>query len=81
MNPPGSAPKRDRFKVEEVDHDFREMRVKLSCTISNVLFQLTQWVELGCGGVHYSLYGEHHLIKLKNRDQPLLGTRLGLHKI
>ena len=38
--------------TEEVGHDFRGMRILLSCTICNVRFLLTQWIDLGCVGVY-----------------------------
>ena len=37
---------------EEVGHDFRGMQVELSRAMGKALFLLTQWVDLGCGGVH-----------------------------
>ena len=46
------------------------MHILLSRTIVNALLLLTQWVDLGCVGVHYSLYGERALIRIG--DQPPL---------
>ena len=42
--------------AEEVGHDFRGMCILLSRIIRNVLFLLTQRVDLGCVGVHCSLW-------------------------
>ena len=41
---------------EEVGHDFHGMCILLSHIICNVLFLLTQQVDLGCVGVHCSLW-------------------------
>ena len=41
---------------EEVGHDFRGMCILLSRIIGNVLFLLTQRVDLGCVGVYCSLW-------------------------
>ena len=41
---------------EEVGHNFRGMFILLSRIIDNELFLLTQRVDLGCVGVHYSLW-------------------------
>ena len=46
------------YNTEEVGHDFRGMCILLSRIISNVLFivLLSQRVDLGCMGVHCSLW-------------------------
>jgi NADH:ubiquinone oxidoreductase subunit D len=41
---------------EEVGQDFRGMHIELSRIICNVLFLLTQPVDLGCVGVYCSLW-------------------------
>ena len=48
-----------RMAAEEVGHDFRGMHISLSHTICSVRFLLTQWVDLGCVGVYYSLWQTH----------------------
>ena len=42
--------------AEEVGHDFRGMCILLSRIICNILFLLTQQVDLGCVGVYCSLW-------------------------
>ena len=43
--------------AKEVGHDFRRMHAKLLCTTGNVLFLLTQQVDLSSRGIQYSLWG------------------------
>ena len=43
-------------KAEETGHNFRGKCILLSCIICNVLFLLTQQVDLGCMGIHCSLW-------------------------
>ena len=42
--------------LEKDGHDFCGMYIQLSCIIVNVLFLLTQWVDLDCVGIEYSLW-------------------------
>ena len=44
------------YSPEEVGHNFRGMCISLSRIICNVLFLLTQRVDLGCVGVHCNLW-------------------------
>ena len=47
---------RYRCKAEEVGHDFREIKFKSRAQYDSVQILLTQRVDMGCGGIHYSLW-------------------------
>ena len=53
MSTPGTS---YRSLAEVIGHDFRELKFLFPRTVYNVRFLLTQRVDLGCGGVHRSLW-------------------------